>query len=178
MRTSWSRSVLVLSCLFGVVLPGVEITGCADSQHERQTGGLEIIAQTSSALSASDVASVVVTVTGPAIAAPIIADLVQTTPGTWALTLPDLPVGTGDTVSVTAYDASHASIYTGTSNNVAITAGQSTLVDLLLQQTTPPAPYQNSAPIISSNRCLVEHCRAWRIRPADRDPRPTRTTIH
>ncbi|MDC0706862.1 PKD domain-containing protein [Stigmatella sp. ncwal1] len=72
------------------------------------------------------------------------------TGGQWGGVLGQLPAGTDRTFSVQAFKADGTALYGGEVTGVTITAGQTTVVSLTLQEINPPPPFDNAAPCITS----------------------------
>jgi hypothetical protein len=101
------------------------------------------------ALSAGDVASVTVTITGDGIANPVAVALVASG-GTWGGTISQIPAGSNRTFTLSARDSAGVEQYHGTATGVTITEGQTTTVVITAQQVTPPPPYNSAAPVIDA----------------------------
>jgi hypothetical protein len=99
--------------------------------------------------SASAVAGVTVTVSGPGITSPIVTSLSQSG-STWLGTIGGIPAGSGRTFDVAAFDASNNLLYQGTATNVTINPGQTAQVNVQLTEVNPPAPFSNAAPVIDA----------------------------
>ncbi|NOK38261.1 kelch-like protein [Corallococcus exercitus] len=138
-----SRSGLALLAL-GLVLA---LAGCGDAQPA-QEGSAQAVVTLPQALSASDVARVELTVSGPGMTTRT--DALVKTGGQWGGVLGQLPAGTGRTFSAQAFDASNTVRYAGQVTPVTIQAGQTTAVTLLLQEVNAPPPFENAAPRILS----------------------------
>src|SRR5215217_3611460 len=96
-------------------------------------------------LSASEVARVTLTVSASDISPSIVHDL-QKTGGTFRGIIGSIPTGTQRTFQAQAFDSSNTLIYEGQATDITVTAGDTTLVVLLLQQSTAPTPYLNNVP--------------------------------
>ncbi|WPB80036.1 RCC1 repeat-containing protein [Archangium violaceum] len=68
----------------------------------------------------------------------------------WVGVLSQLPVGTNRTFSAKAFDSANTLLYSGQAANVAIEAGQTSVVTLMLQQVTAPPVFSNAAPVLTS----------------------------
>jgi hypothetical protein len=80
------------------------------------------------------IAYVEVTVSGPALAAPITFPLVRQSPGdgkTWVAILSDLPVGSNYVFVMRAYDENHTLVTEGVASNVPIERGKTTVIMIL-----------------------------------------------
>ncbi|WP_233612067.1 Ig-like domain-containing protein [Corallococcus sp. AB045] len=136
-----------LACLaLGLVLA---LAGCGGAQQpEEAEGSAQAVVTLPQALSASDVARVELTVSGTGMTTRT--DALVKTGGQWGGVLGQLPAGTGRTFSAQAFDSSNTVRYAGQVTPVAIQAGQTTAVTLLLQEVNAPAPFENVAPRILS----------------------------
>ena len=76
-------------------------------------------------------------------------DLVSTS-GVWGGTLGNLPAGSHRTFLAQAFDASGTLLFEGSASGVSVSAHQTTLVAITLQQLNAPPPFQNEAPLIGS----------------------------
>ncbi len=70
--------------------------------------------------------------------------------GAWSGTLTNIPAGPLRTFRAQAFDISNTVLFEGSVSGITITADQTTLVAILLQEVNPPPPYQNEAPVIDS----------------------------
>ena len=101
------------------------------------------------ALAASDVAKITLTVSASDISPSIVSDLPKT--GTqWKGIIGNIPAGTNRTFTAQAFNAANTKIYEGQATGVTITAGDTATVVIMLQQSTAPTPYVNSAPRITA----------------------------
>jgi hypothetical protein len=80
---------------------------------------------------------------------PISLDL-SSTGGTWSGTLGDIPAGSLRSFRAQAFDDASTLLFEGSVSGITITADETTLVAILLQEVNPPPPFQNEAPIIGS----------------------------
>lgn len=118
------------------------MTGCADDE----SGGVHVDVSVQS-LSASDVHSVRITITGQGMA-PVVEYLVKT-PTSWQGTIGSIPVGSDRVFLGEGLAADGSVLYAGTTTGVLIRPKQTALVQMILQETMPPPPFENSAPRIS-----------------------------
>lgn len=72
------------------------------------------------------------------------------TAGQWGGIIGQIPAGIQRTFSAVALDASGASLFEGKAVGVTILPDQTVVVALTLQQVSPPDPFENSAPCITS----------------------------
>ena len=70
--------------------------------------------------------------------------------GVWGGTLGNIPAGNLRSFRAQAFDASNTLLFEGSVSNVTITADETSLVAILLQEVNPPPPFQNEAPVIDS----------------------------
>ena len=112
------------------------------------SGQVQILARTTASLSTADIRTVAVTVSGSNIPTPMTSDLALSS-SAWQGTIGDIPVGiatfTGD-----AFGVSQTLLYSGSAANVPVTAGATAVVGLLMQQTSAPAGFSDSAPVIET----------------------------
>jgi len=136
------RHVSVAAWLASLTLLGCSSRPTSDSP----SGNAEI---TVLALSAADVVSVQVTVSGPALPSSRTSSLYSRS-GQWGAILGSLPAGSGYTFTAAAKATSGAVVYTGSAGPVTVTAGNTVAVVITAQQVTPPDPFHNALPIIDS----------------------------
>lgn len=119
------------------------LSGCGASV---ETGGFGAI---SVAVTAADVASVSVAVSGPGISTPITAAF---TPGggEWTGTVANVPAGTDRSVTAEGRDAGGTLVYQGAATGVTVEEGATASVVIVMQEVNPPPPYGNTAPVIDS----------------------------
>jgi len=108
------------------------------------------------ALTASNVASVTVTVSGgtikgtdAGIGTPL-AFPMQKSGSQWTTLISNLPAGTGFTFALSAVDSRGNPLYQGSANSVTITAGKTAQVAITAQQVISSTPFANAAPVIDS----------------------------
>jgi Bacterial Ig domain len=128
-----------------------------------------------SALSQDDVANVNVTVSGERIDPPIVRTLTGSAGLGWSGSIKAIPVGTDRAFSADALSATNESLYQGTAAPVEIAAGQTSLVNIFLQQTTPPDPFSNTAPrivsvVFSTDKVTPESTVSIQAAAVDPDP--------
>jgi hypothetical protein len=81
--------------------------------------------------------------------APRTLSLIQTGE-TWGGVLGQMPAGVDRTFSAFAYDVDGNLLFSGQATGVTLVAGQTAVVSVLLQQATPPPPFENRVPRITS----------------------------
>ena len=123
--------------------------GCA-SEPEVTTGSIQMAVSLNQRLASSaSVYRMSVTYSAPDVE-PTTTDLPRTG-DTWGGVIGNIPAGSNRTFLGRAYDFYGDLLFEGQVSDVTITAGQTTLVALTLQDVTPPPPpYFNEAPIIVS----------------------------
>ncbi|HEX8698668.1 MAG TPA: kelch repeat-containing protein, partial [Myxococcaceae bacterium] len=131
-----------LSCLAAVLL--LSLSACTSES----TGSVQFAASVQQALSASDVTRVKVTVSASDMTS-LEVELAQTN-GSWSGLISNLPAGTNRSFLAEAFDASGTLRFQGQTSGISIAPNQTTALALTLQQTPPPAPYGNEAPLIDS----------------------------
>jgi hypothetical protein len=122
-------------------------TGAAD--RDRSDADEGAVAISASALSAADVATVRVTISGTGISAPIVTTLVKVG-GQWQGFVGKIPSGTNRTFHGEALDAAGKVVYRGDAFGVTITKNTTAAVAMLLQQASAPAPFANHAPVVDA----------------------------
>jgi hypothetical protein len=137
------RTTLAAALLFAL-----SSTGCTDdpAQSGPERGGVEVKVY---AINAADVYSVTVTITGDGIADPIVVPLSKVG-DQWVANLSGIPAGMNRTFTLSARDASGTEIYSGVATGVTITADQTASVSIGGQETNPPPPISNAAPVIDA----------------------------
>jgi len=119
-------------------------SGC---RHE-ETGSAQFAVSVAQVLSASSVSRVTVTSSGVDMPS-VTTELVQTN-GVWAGVIGNIPAGSNREFRARAFDSSNALLFEGASSSVTISANQTTLVAITLQEAHPPPSFSNEAPIIES----------------------------
>lgn len=126
-----------------LLLFGLCAAGCV---VDDDTGAASVQVATD-ALSAADIIGVTVTVDGPGIESAIVHDLSEYD-GSWQGIIGEIPAGVGRTFTAQAFDDEGEVVYEGQTTDVIIAPDERVIVHILLQQETPPEPFENSAPII------------------------------
>lgn len=149
--------------------------GC-EFQPEGNTGSIQFAVSLGQSLSASDVARMTVTSSGPDI--PSVTQELTLTSGKWGGVVTDVPTGTDRSFLAQAYNSSGTLLYKGQSSGVTINASQTTLVAITLLEVTPPSPFSNEAPIIGSvvaSPTTVQIGKTVSLNASASDPNPTDT---
>ncbi len=139
-RISLRRCIGFIGLLF--------LTLAACAPEAGTVGSVQVLGSLPQSVSSADISEVRVTVTA-ADMSPRTASLTLTG-SSWSGTLEGIPAGTLRTFSAEALDASGTRLYAGQATDVTILAGVTTVVSILLQQVTPPTPFENAAPSITS----------------------------
>jgi hypothetical protein len=105
------------------------------------------VAVSASALSAVDVASVKVTISGSGISTPIVTTLAKVG-GRWQGLIGKIPSGTNRSFHGDALDSQGSVVYRGDVLGVTITKNTTSAVAMLLQQANAPTPFANNAPVV------------------------------
>ncbi len=103
-----------------------------------------------SALSKTDIERLVVTVTGDGINPPIAAELPEEPDDHWSGNIQNIPAGDSRTFLAEAFDINDEVIYSGSATNVSLGDGETVAISIYLQPVNPPAPFENSVPIIEA----------------------------
>ena len=143
-----ARGSLARLSLTAVLLALAAGCGTPPQPEEDSTGSAQLFGTLAQAVSSTDVTSVLVTVSAPDMQART-ASLVKTN-NQWSGTLGKLPAGTGRTFTAEAFNSSGSRLYAGAATGVTILARQTTAVSITLQEVTPPPPFANAAPVITS----------------------------
>jgi hypothetical protein len=134
---------------FLVVLAAAFAAAC--DAGPSSTGAVLVDVRTQ-ALSTADVARVTVTISGPGISPDIVATLTAGAASGWSSLVAGIPAGPDRRFSVVATNANGDVLYAGTASGVTITKGVEAFVLIVLQQVTPPVPFDNAAPRFRSLR--------------------------
>ncbi len=121
------------------------LAACAPAAVQEGSADIAVSAQ---ALSTSEVAKVTLSVSAADISPNLVTNL-QNTGGQWRGVIGTIPVGTNRTFLAQAFDSSNTKVYEGQATGVTISSGTTATVVILLQQSTPPTPFVNSAPKIT-----------------------------
>jgi|GEM_PF-1350993 len=143
--TSKFGSLALTAAVFAAAMS----TGC--SQKGPQTGSARISVSASTQAILSQISEIDLSIDQgtPALAAPITAVLTKAANGTqWTASVGGIPTGTGRVFTATALNGT-TPIYRG-QTNVAITAGGTAIVVIILQELNVPPGPTNYAPVISA----------------------------
>jgi hypothetical protein len=121
------------------------LAACSPAALQEGSADIAVSAQ---ALSTSEVAKVTLTVSAADISPNIVANL-QNTGGQWRAVIGAIPVGSNRTFLAQAFNSSNDKVYEGQATGVTISSGTTAAVVILLQQSTPPTPFVNSAPKVT-----------------------------
>jgi hypothetical protein len=138
------------------LLPLLLATLAACTPDAPQPEGSADIAVSAQALSTSDVARVSLTVSATDISPSLVTNL-QSTGGQWRAVLGAIPAGANRTFLAQAFDSSNTKVYEGQASGVTITSNATAAVVIVLQQTTAPTPFVNSAPKITGLTASADH---------------------
>jgi hypothetical protein len=133
------------SCLL-LALALALISGCSPSASS-DTGSAQITVTVPQGL-AAPVTRVAVTVSASDFE-PLSVELTASG-STWSGTLAGIPAGALRTFRAQAFGDGGTLIFEGSASGITITAGQTALVAILLQEVNPTPPFQNEAPLIDS----------------------------
>ena len=138
-----STQRLALLCLaLTLALP---LVGC----QGEATGSAQLAVSVGQGLSsAASVTRVTVTSSGPGIPS-VTTELTRAGEVSTGV-ISSLPAGTQRSFLARAFDGGDNPLFEGSSSGVTITANQTTLVALTLQEVNPPPPFSNEGPIIQS----------------------------
>ncbi|RKH29603.1 kelch-like protein [Corallococcus sp. CA041A] len=121
------------------------LAGCAGSSSD--TGSARFAVSVRQAL-ASGISRVTVTSSAPDIPS-VTVDLAPTH-GVWGGVIGNIPAGPNRTFLARAFDASGILLFEGSASGITISANQTALVAITLQEANPPPPFDNEAPLIDS----------------------------
>jgi N-acetylneuraminic acid mutarotase len=114
----------------------------------QSTGSVQFAVALKQALSSNDVTRLTVTWSGPGVDATTV-ELAKTNT-TWGGVISGIPAGTSLTFVGEAYGSDGTKLYQGQASDKVLTANQTTLVVITLQELNPPPPFDNEAPLIAS----------------------------
>jgi N-acetylneuraminic acid mutarotase len=150
--------------------------GCGSPRST--TSSVQLTAVLAQAASAEAVTRVVVTVMAADM--DTVTGSLTKTGGTWGGTLDNVPAGTGRTFIAEAFDASGVKRFAGEARDVTLTAGQTAVVAITLQDLDPKPGFDNDVPVItslvaSSSHVLPGGTITLRATATDPDPGDTLT---
>ncbi|WP_420821895.1 kelch repeat-containing protein [Pyxidicoccus caerfyrddinensis] len=112
------------------------------------TGSVQFAASVQQALSSNDIARVKVTVSASDTPSRVV-ELAKSN-ASWGGLIGNLPAGANRSLLAEAFDSSGTLRFQGQTAGVTITDNQTVAVAITLQETPPPPPYGNEAPVIDS----------------------------
>ena len=121
------------------------LAGCSASSSD--AGSARFAVSVPQAL-ASDISRV--SVTSSAADIPSVTVDLAPTHGVWGGIIGNIPAGSNRSFLAQAFDSSGTLLFEGSASGVTISANQTTLVAITLQQLNPPPPFDNEAPLIDS----------------------------
>lgn len=121
------------------------LAACSPAAVQEGSADIAISAQ---ALSTSEVTKVTLTVSAADLSSNIVANL-QNTGGQWRAVIGAIPVGSNRTFLAQAFNSANDKVYEGQATGVTISSGTTAAVVILLQQSTAPTPFVNSAPKVT-----------------------------
>ncbi|RKH18966.1 RCC1 repeat-containing protein [Corallococcus sp. CA047B] len=122
--------------------------GCGGEKVLLLPGMAQAMVTFPQSLSSADVARVALTVSGSGMTQRT--DELVKTGAQWGGVLGKIPEGSDRTFHGEAFDTGGTLLYMGEVKGVSITAGQTTMVTLVLQQVAVPTPFENAVPFITS----------------------------
>ena len=148
-----------------LALAGALLAGCSASSSD--TGSARFAVSVPQALS-SEISRV--SVTSSASDIPSVSIDLAPTDGVWGGTIGNLPAGSNRSFLAQAFDSSGTLLFEGAASGVTISANQTTLVAITLQQVNPPPPFENEAPSLTPwwprpPRCPRAAPSPWWLRP-------------
>ena len=121
------------------------LAGCSDSSSN--TGAARFAVSVPQAL-ASTISRV--SVTSSATDIPSVTVDLAPTQGVWGGIIGNIPAGPNRSFLAQAFDSSGTRLFQGSASGVTLSADQTVLVAITLQQVNPPPPFDNEAPLIDS----------------------------
>jgi alpha-tubulin suppressor-like RCC1 family protein len=109
---------------------------------------VELVGVLPQSATTSQVASVRVSVSAPDL--PYRTHQLSLSDGQWRGSLTGIPAGSGRTFLAQALDAGGNLLFQGQAANISLLPGQTALIAMTLQEASPPPPFQNSTPRITS----------------------------
>ena len=121
---------------------------CLCACQSQLTGEAQLVVSASKALSSADVTRVTVTVSASDLPS-LVVELARSN-AAWGGLVGNLRAGSHRSSLAQAFDSSGTLRFQGQASGVTLSANQTTVVALVLQEVAPPAPYGNAAPVIDS----------------------------
>lgn len=137
----FSRCTLLL-CLFAALL-----AGCSPARQEG-TSSVQVLGSLQQATLAGQVSRVSLAISAPDMSERSFS--LDRNGNAWGGLIHLLPAGSNRTFLASAYAVDDTLLFQGSASDVTLTAGETTLASLTLQQLSPPSNLDNSAPVISS----------------------------
>ncbi|KFA88494.1 hypothetical protein Q664_41530, partial [Archangium violaceum Cb vi76] len=138
-----------------------------------QAGSAQFVATISQELSAADITSMRVTVTGTGMD-PMVVGLSYAR-GQWQALMGGIPAGANRTFLAEAFDGGGVLRYRGQAASISVATGETAAVYVLLQQVDAPVPFSNTAPVIdwlTASRNEVEPGASVALAAAAHDANP------
>ena len=129
------------------------------TEPEPEGSGSAVVDVQISALSAADVARLVVTVTGEGISPTIVAELPEGPDDVWSGTIEGIPAGTDRTFTAEAFNPSDELIYAGSATGVTIENSVTTSVTIYLQQVDPISHVLLTLISVTTALAIFPYCR-------------------
>jgi hypothetical protein len=123
------------------------MAGCRSSQPQ-ETSSVQVLGTLQQAAVADLVSRVSLAISAPDMPERTFA--LDRSGSSWGSIIHLLPAGSNRTFAASAYAADDTLLFQGSASGVTLTAGQTTLVSITLQQVNPPEDFENSAPVITS----------------------------
>ncbi len=121
--------------------------GCSSSKPQ-ETGSVQVLGSLSQAVVSDPVTRVSLSISAPDM--PPRSFELDWNGSAWGSLIHLLPAGSDRTFVASAYSADETLLFQGSVTGVTLTAGQTTLVSITLQEVNPPDNFENSAPVITS----------------------------
>lgn len=121
--------------------------GCSSSQPQ-ETSSVQVLGSLQQAAVADQVSRVTLSLSAPDM--PERSFELYRSGSSWGSLIHLLPAGSNRAFVASAYSADNTLLFQGSVSGVTLTAGETTLVSITLQQVNPPEDYENSAPVITS----------------------------
>ncbi|MFE8599570.1 PKD domain-containing protein [Archangium violaceum] len=144
-----------------------------------QAGSAQFVATIGQELSAADIASMRVTVTGTGMD-PMVVSLSYAR-GQWQALMGGISAGANRTFLAEAFDGGGVLRYRGQASSISVATGETAAVYVLLQQVDAPVPFSNTAPVIdwlTASRNEVEPGASVALAAAAHDANPGNTLTY